>query len=544
MLGCSMELHLSLSARSALGTSLQRSVAQQLKDAILRGRLSPRERLPATRELAARLGVGRNTVLAAYEQLVAEGFLEARVGDGTYVSSSLPASPGATPRAAPAGDALRPRAAFRQLVADAEAAEASEVTEVAAPPPAGRRARLASPPAPAARAPRPRWDFRLGTPDASLFPWDEWRRLLARQFRRPRDRTAAHYLPPEGDPRARAAIAHHLARARAVAATASDVLLTSGTQQALDLIGRVLLEPAARSAGRASSGSCVAVEDPGYLPARQLFRSLGARVVPVPVDDEGLIVERLPPDARLVYVTPSHQFPLGVPMSLPRRLALLAWAERHGAAILEDDYDSELRHGGRPLEPLQSLDRSGRVLYVGTFSKVLVPSLRLGFLVAPPSLLPALRQAKRLSDGHGAPEPQRALAELFEDGAFSRHLRRVLRVYSDRRARLLSAIAHHLSPLLGARLHCHPSVAGLHHTISISSLSASASLSLTARAASLGLALQPLAPYNLRSRRSGFALGFGAIAGAAIDEGIHQLATLLAAVSPERSRPRATRRDL
>lgn len=520
-----MELHLSL-APLPPGTSLQRAVYQQLKDAILHGRLSARERLPATRELAARLGVGRNTILAAYEQLLAEGFLEARVGDGTYVAASFPA---AASRPAPRGDVLRPRAAFRELL-DAPAERAAHAPAEAPAPrsrtgthapaetsaPRSRADRHAPNPAPAIR---PRWDFRLGTPDASLFPWDEWRRLLARQFRRPRDRRAGGYLPPEGDPRARAAIAHHLARSRSVQATAEDLLLTSGTQQALDLIGRVLIDPAART--------CVAVEDPGYLPARQLFRSLGARLAPVPVDDEGLIVDKLPPQARLVYVTPSHQFPLGVPMSLPRRLALLAWAERHGAAILEDDYDSELRFSGRPLEPLQSLDRSGRVLYAGTFSKVLVPSLRLGFLVAPPSLMPALHQAKRLTDGHGAPEPQRALAELLEDGTFARHLRRVLATYSERRARLLSSIARHLAPLLGPRLHSLPSVAGLHHTITFSGLSASDSLALTDRAAALGLLLQPLAPYNLRSKRSGFALGYGAIAAAHIEEGIEQLAALL-----------------
>lgn len=516
-----MELHLSLASRPP-GTSLQRAVYQQLKEAILHGRLSPRERLPATRELADRLGVGRNTILAAYEQLLAEGFLEARVGDGTYVAASFPAAPS---RPAPRGDALRPRAAFRELLDAPAAPRAPAPAEASAPRSrAGTHApaEASAPRAPADRqatAIRPRWDFRLGTPDASLFPWDEWRRLLARQFRRPRDRSAGRYLPPEGDPRARAAIAHHLARSRSVQATADDLLLTSGTQQALDLIGRVLIDPAART--------CVAVEDPGYLPARQLFRSLGARLAPVPVDDEGLIVDKLPPQARLVYVTPSHQFPLGVPMSLPRRLALLAWAERHGAAILEDDYDSELRFSGRPLEPLQSLDRSGRVLYAGTFSKVLVPSLRLGFLVAPPSLMPALHQAKRLSDGHGAPEPQRALAELLEDGTFARHLRRVLATYSDRRARLLTSIARHLTPLLGPRLHSLPSVAGLHHTIAFSGLSSAASLALTHRAATLGLLLQPLAPYNLRSKRSGFALGYGAIAAAKIDEGIEQLAALL-----------------
>lgn len=478
-----MDLHVSLAG----APHLQAGVYQQLKAAILDGRLARRERLPATRELAARLGVGRNTVLHAYERLISEGFLEARVGDGTYVADLVAASH----RRAPRGGVITARTAFR-----------SPPPEEPAPPTA------------------PRWDFQVGAPDPSLFPWDEWRRLLARQFRRPGRRAAAAppYLPPQGDPRARAAIARHLGVSRAVKASPDDVLLTSGAQQALDLIGRVLIEPP-----RPGARTCVAVEDPGYLPARHLFRSLGARVVPVRVDAEGLVVDALPPDARLVYVTPSHQFPLGVPMSLPRRLALLAWAERHGAAIIEDDYDSELRFDGRPLDPLQSLDAHGRVLYVGTFSKVLVPSLRLGFAVVPASLMPALLHAKRLSDAHGAPEPQRALAELIDDGTFARHLRRLLRVYGERRAQLLTSLDRHL----GAAVRVLPSVAGLHHSLTFADRSLD-DVALAARAARLGLSLQPLTPYAQHQRRApGLAIGYGAISAARIDEGIKQLACLV-----------------
>jgi GntR family transcriptional regulator/MocR family aminotransferase len=355
-------------------------------------------------------------------------------------------------------------------------------------------------------------DFQVGTPDPALFPRDVWRRLLARQLRgRPR---RAGYLPSEGDPRARAAIARQVGLSRSVRAGADDVLLTSGAQQALDLVGRVLVEP----------GTCVAVEDPGYPPARRLFRSLSARVVPVPVDAEGLVVAALPAEAQLVYVTPSHQFPLGVPMSLARRQALLAWAERRGAAIVEDDYDSEFRFDGRPLEPLQSLDRHGRVIYVGSFSKVLLPALRLGFLIAPAALQPALREAKALADGYGAPEPQRALAELMEDGLFARHTRRLVRVYRERRDRLAEAVDR----LLGEQTVAFPSHAGLHLALRFRDPRLD-DVALARRALEAGVRVQPLRPYFERAARPGLALGYGMIPAARIEEGVRRLATCLPA---------------
>src|SRR5262249_52248689 len=215
---------------------------------------------------------------------------------------------------------------------------------------------------------------------------------------------------------------------------ADDVLVTSGAQQAFDLVARVLVEP----------GATVAVEEPGYPAAHAAFRAAGASVVPVRVDGQGLDVAALPTDARLVYVTPSHQFPLGTVMSLGRRQALLAFCQKRGAAIVEDDYDSEFRFDGRPLEPLQSLDRNGRVVYVGSFSKVLLPTLRLGFVVAPASLMPGLRAAKRVADSHGSTEAQSALAELIDDGLFARHVRRLQRVYRERRDTLALALEREL----------------------------------------------------------------------------------------------------
>ena len=213
----------------------------------------------------------------------------------------------------------------------------------------------------------PRFDFRTGIPDATLFPYQSWRRLLVRQLR-PAAVGLGAYGDPAGHPGLRQAIARHIGLARGVQAGAEEVVVTNGTQQAVDVVARVLLAP----------GDRVAVESPGYGPPRRLMASLGAEVLGVPVDDQGLVVEAIPPRTRLVYVTPSHQFPLGMAMSLPRRLALLAWAERHDAAVVEDDYDSEFRYGGRPIEPLQTLDGSGRVIYVGSFSKTLLPTCALG----------------------------------------------------------------------------------------------------------------------------------------------------------------------
>ena len=338
-----MDVHVTLSGRGDLTAQIYR----QLLEAILDGRLRSGERLPPTRELARRLAVSRNTVAVAYDRLVADGFLVGRAGAGTYVSAEPVRG-----RAAPKG-VVRPRAVWESI--------------------AGGPSGTARPGGPNMQA----YDFRVGVPDAELFPLETWRRLVSRELRR----GVGGYGDPSGHEGLREAIARHIGVSRSVRAGADDVLVTNGAQQALDLVGRVLIEP----------GACVAVEEPGYPPARLLFRSLGARVVGVPVDGEGLDVAAIPGAARLVYVTPSHQFPLGTPMSLARRAALLAWAERRNAVVIEDDYDSEFRFGDRPLEPLQSLDRAGRVIYVGSFSKTLLPMLRLGFLVAPASLGPALR---------------------------------------------------------------------------------------------------------------------------------------------------------
>jgi len=482
-----MDFHVTLAGRGRLADK----VYQQLRAAILDGRLRPGDSLPPSRELARRLSISRNTVTGAYDRLTAEGFLAGRVGAGTFVREEGALAP--RPRRAPAGGHLRPRALWQSL------------TPVELPPQPGGSAE---------------YNFGVGLPDARLFPWDEWRRLIARQLR-PAHMRPVNYGLPVGHLRLREAIARHVGVARSVQAGRDDVVVTSGAQQALDLIGRLLLDP----------GACVAVEDPGYPPAGRLFRSLGARVVPVPVDAEGLDVGALPADARLIYVTPSHQFPLGMPMSLARRVALLTWAERHGAAVVEDDYDSEFRYGGRPLEPLQSLDRSGRVLYVGSFSKVLLPTLRLGFVVAPASLTDGLCAARMLTDWQGPLESQLALAEFIDEGLLARHVRRVRRVYEKRRERLLDALQRHL----GDEVEPVPSSAGLHVSGFLRDRRRDTEL-LERAARARGVAVQPLAPYYRAKERAGLALGYGVIPVSKIEEGIRRLAACLRGRDGRRSR--------
>ncbi|MET7393277.1 PLP-dependent aminotransferase family protein [Dactylosporangium sp. NPDC005572] len=410
-----MDLHISLEGR---GDRTDR-IYRQLRDAILDGRLRAGERVPPSRELARRLSVARNTVAAAYDRLVGDGFLEGRAGAGTFVAFR-PARP--SPRRAPGG-ALRPAPRWTHLLDEPVDEPVDEL----------------GPTAPA------RFDLRAGHPDPALFPLATWRRLLGRAVA-----AQAEYGDPAGVPELRAALARHAGLSRSVRAAPGDVLVTHGAQQALDLIARVLVEP----------GTVVAVEEPGYPPARQLFASHGARVVGVPVDAEGIVVDALPRTARLVYVTPSHQYPLGTAMSLHRRSALLAWAEETGAAVVEDDYDSEFRFSERPLEPLQSLDRAGRVIYVGSFSKTLLPALRLGFLVAPATLRPALWAAKRITDWHGDPAAQLALAAFVEEGRLARHLRAVTRVYAARHELLTAAARGPLAEWFSLV----PSSAGLHLT--------------------------------------------------------------------------------
>jgi GntR family transcriptional regulator / MocR family aminotransferase len=472
-----MDLHVSLVDRHDLG----RQIYTQVRAAILDGRLRPGEPLPPSRELARRLSVSRNTVSCAYDRLIGEGFLTGRVGAGTFVAVHIGRTSGGRDRLRRTG--LRARNVWDQI---------PDPYDMSGPAPA--------------------YDFRCGIPDARLFPYQTWRRLIARELRAGTSGQRM-YEHAAGHPPLRAAIARHVGVARGVPADADDVLVTSGTQQAVELIARVLLAP----------GDRVAVEDPGYTMPRLAFQAQGLRVVPIPVDAEGLVVDQLPDDVKLVYVTPSHQFPLGVAMSLPRRLALLRWASRHGAAIVEDDYDSEFRFSGRPIEPLHSLDSDGHVIYVGTFAKTMLPNLRLGFLIAPAPLRPALVRAKFVTDWHNPVETQAALAAFIDEGGLARHIRRMRAEYLARHERIATRVANRF----GDRLHLLPSEAGLHLSALAPSSTVDGIEAAVAKLATEGVAVTPLASFGIRQRPAGLIIGYGGIAAPDIDEGLRRIAAAL-----------------
>ena len=413
-------------------TPLYRQLYDALREAILDGRLRGGTRVPATRALAEDLGVSRNTASLAYDQLHAEGYLERRLRGGTFVARILPDLLLQPRRTTP-----RPAAIVRQQ-------------QPAARPLSARGAALAGLALPASVntrvAPRP---FRPGVPALDEFPVALWSRLSALHWRRLRGAELA-YGHSAGHQPLREAIATHLAVARGVRCTSEQVIVVGGSQQALDLATRLLLDP----------GDAVWLEDPGYVGARAAFAAAGARIVPVPVDDEGLVVaagERLAPEARMVFVSPSHQHPLGMSMSVSRRLALLHWAQRADAWVLEDDYDSEIRYRGRPQPAMQGIDADGRVIYIGTFSKTLFPALRLGYVVVPPRLVDAFVTARLVSDRHSSVVEQAVLADFIAGGHYARHLRRMRALYAERQEALVAAARE----LLGDVLDVRPTDAGM-----------------------------------------------------------------------------------
>jgi GntR family transcriptional regulator / MocR family aminotransferase len=469
-----VELHVNLTGRKDLSGEIYR----QLRRAILDGRLRPGEPLPPSRELARSLSVSRTTVTVAYDRLWGEDLVTSRVGAGTFVSEHLPS---VTAKGQPwrIVSALRPRPFWSTI------------------PLATAFIRSA------------RYDFRSGVPDASRFPYDTWRRLLAGQLHAEAD-GAGVYAHPAGHRGLREAIAHSIGVSRGVQASPDDIIITNGTQQAIDLIARILLAP----------GDRVAVEDPGYDPPRLLFASMGAQVQGVPVDRQGLVVNELRRNTRLVYTTPSHQYPLGMSMSLPRRLALLTWAEQHNAAIVEDDYDSEFRYGGRPIEPLQTLDTSGRVIYVGSFSKTMLPALRLGFAVVPPSLRDAMHRAKYVTDWHTSLPTQAALANFIDDGGFARHIRKMRTIYRARHELVTRVLARDFAGLLDVI----PSEVGLHITALAPGATADRVNTVYGRAVDAGVQMHRLSAFGFdRMAPPGFVLGYGAIPTDCIEEGLRLL---------------------
>jgi GntR family transcriptional regulator/MocR family aminotransferase len=407
---------ISLDAQSA--TPLHRQLYNRIREAILKHELVAGGRLPSTRALATELGVSRSTVLNAFEQLLAEGYLEGKVGAGTYVARSLP------------DDLLNARANPKPEVSlngkpKPIVASTMKIATSLVNFPQGK----ADPRA-----------FRTGLPAFDAFPFEVWAKLAAQRWRNP-PRELLGYGDPAGYFPLRRSISEYLGAARGVHCESEQIIIISGSQQGLDLAARILLQP----------GDAAWIEDPGYLGARGALLSAGAEVIPVPVDNEGLDIASgiaREPSARMVYVSPSHQYPLGVTMSLKRRLALLEWASQAAMWILEDDYDSEYRYAGRPLAALQGLDKDGRVIYIGTFSKVLFPSLRLGYLVVPPELAETFVRARALSDRHSPSMDQAVLADFIDQGHFARHIRRMRALYAERQAVMVTEAQRELKGLL------------------------------------------------------------------------------------------------
>ena len=472
---------------------LYRQLYFALRAAILEGRLRPGTRLPSTRNLATDLSVSRNTVVIAFDQLLAEGYVEGKVGAGTYVSTTLPEEllsarldrPGDDVPAAAAGPRLSDRGRFLATIRTSQ----------------GSRPVAFSP----------------GYTELSRFPFDEWARLLARHWRYPEREflvggDVAGYEP------LRTAIADYLGAARAVTCDPDQVMIVSGSQQALDLSARVLIDP----------GDEVWVEDPGYLGIRGALVAAGARLVPVPLDGEGLSVDggrERSPTARLACVTPSRHYPLGVTMSLTRRLELLDWARAADAFIVEDDYDSEYRYAGRPLAALQGLDEDGRVIYLGSFSKVMFMGLRLGYLVLPHDLIDAFRGVRQLIDTHPSTIAQGALADFIAEGYLAAHIRRMRALYAERQEMLIDI----LNARVGGRLSIAPQESGMHLVGYLDD--GADDVALSRAALDLGIQAPALSHFYVEEKpRKGLLLGYAGVPEPEMKRGAAVLARVLETV--------------
>jgi GntR family transcriptional regulator/MocR family aminotransferase len=463
--------------------TLLRTLHEQLRAAIIDGRLKPGLQLPATRALSSAYGVSRNTAVAAYDLLLSEGYVVTRPRSGAYVADVLPQ--------------LRSRKSHVD-----EAGADRRLTAFWRAPPAIMPTPMES---------TARFDFRLGVPDKRRFPFDVWRRLSNRAMRTFAGQTPA-YAGPVGRHPLREAIARHVSFARAVACSAGDVVVTAGSQQAFDLIARILSTP---------KRTVAAIENPGYPALHMAWSAAGAEVAPVPVDGEGLVVARVPSDANVICVTPSHQFPLGVAMSMRRRAELLELAQARNAVVIEDDYDGEFRFGGRSLDALQSLDRTESVFYIGTFSKSLFPGIRLGFIVAPRWAKRALAAAKQCADMHSAVIEQDTLALFISEGHMARHVRRMRPIYASRLDVMLACLRKDF----GRWLEPVPSAAGLH--VAAFAKSPVDIDAILAGAAELDVGVYPLRPYYFRGpKRDGLVLGYGAIDEPDIVEGLSRLRRL------------------
>jgi GntR family transcriptional regulator / MocR family aminotransferase len=477
------------------GKGLQQQIYEGIRQSILSGILQPGARLPSSRALAVDLALSRTTTLLAYEQLHAEGYLSARRGSGSFVARELPDDLLRVPALRPLAVPRHPPLSRRGIV-------------LSSSPPAARR--IAGPPRP----------FRLGVPAVDLFPVRQWAQLASRRLRSV-SASLLDYGDVAGLRALREAIADHVRAARGTRCHADQVVVVAGAQRGMDFIMSLLLDP--------EDGAWI--EDPGYPGSRRALLRAGARIVPVRVDEEGLDVEagaRQAGDARLAVVSPSHQFPLGVPMSLPRRLALLKWARRARAWVIEDDYDGEFRYGARPIPCLHGLDGDDRVVYVGTFAKTLFPSLRLGFLIVPPDLTDRVAGARRAGDLHPPLLDQAVLADFMGEGHYERHLRRMRSAYRERLEAVVAAARRHCEGALRVR----PTHTGLHLVADLVDADAD---QVFQEAHARGVEVMPLAAYAMGRVRpaNALVLGFGSVRPDRVGAGMERLAAAIeAALAP------------
>jgi GntR family transcriptional regulator / MocR family aminotransferase len=472
---------------------LHRKLYEELRRAILGGRLLPCQKLPSTRSLAKSLGISRSTVTQSYEQLLSEGYLETKLGSGTFVGTQLPDDLLHAPLLELPEKLNRPAIRLSKYATQLAETEAPLRPETQAP-----------------------ISFRYGRPALNRFPLALWRKLLSQHCRSTQSNWLDYSTDLLGYAPLRKAIAGYVSRARAVHCEPDQILITNGTQQALDLVMRLLIDP----------GDTIAMEDPGYSSARQVFISQGAKILPIAVDESGLVVKELLHHAaesvRLVYVTPSHQFPTGVTLSLPRRLQLLAWAQQTGTMLIEDDYDSEYRYGDRPIPALQGLDRSNSVLYIGTFSKVLFPSLRIGYLVLPHHLVSLFSHSKWLSDRHLPMLEQLVLTDFIKEGHLERHIRKMRSHYDQCRQILVQA----LKTYFGEQVTILGEKAGLHLMVRLHTQLSDEEI--IQRATGVGVGLFPASPHYLKAKSTGAViLGYAELNPQQIQTGIRKLAQVL-----------------
>jgi GntR family transcriptional regulator / MocR family aminotransferase len=472
-------------------TPLYRRLYAWIRSAILTGELRPGQKLPSTRYLAAELRVSRITVLCAFQQLSAEGYIESSAGSGTYVTKSIP------DQVTRLGFGKQPR-----LINHSRCAGSRRISQLSANI------------SPFPTLPFGIEAFRVGLPALDHFPITIWSRLVARRWRQPK-KEMLMYGDRMGYGPCREAIAEYVTTVRGVRCDASQVMIVNGSQQGLELSARALLDP----------GDPVWIEEPGYPGAVQAFRVVTGNLIPVPVDDDGLDVKagiRRCPKARAAFITPSHQFPMGMTMSAGRRMMLVDWAFRNNAWILEDDYDSEYDFRKRPIAAVQGLDTNARVIYVGTFSKVLFPSLRVGYLVIPTDLAPAFCRVRQASDISHSTLEQAVLADFIREGHFARHIRRMRRLYLKRNQTLVAEIREQL----GATVDIVSAQAGMHL---VCLLPAGVEDTMVwQRAAKAGIASWPLSIcYQKKPQRGGLVLGYGGVDQKQIQDGVKRLAAII-----------------